>query len=139
MLSHHIRNPSIHLSCLSTKINPNMFTSKHLISYGIISWSRQNIDMAASMQTYIVYHIQDRNVGMLRSNKHVIISNTFMLIKARLKSNLQTNACLYECMPYLTYLTTPQHLCINAWLYHMHVHGISNKEKKRNPSLTCEG
>jgi len=21
----------------------------------------------------------------------------------------------------------------------MHVHGISNKEKKRNPNLTCEG
>ena len=89
-----------------------------------------------SKQTSI-YHIQDRNVGMLRSKKHVIISNTFMFVKTRLKSNLQTNACLYEYMSYLTYLTAPQHLFINAWSYHMHVYGISKKEKRRNPNLTC--
>ena len=39
----------------------------------------------------------------------------------------------------MSYLTAPQYLCINAWLYHMHVHGISKKEKKRNPNLPCEG
>ena len=42
-------------------------------------------------------------------------------------------------MTYFTYLTAPQHLCINAWLYHMHAHGISIKDKIRNPNLTCEG
>ena len=26
-------------------------------------------------------------------------------------------------MTYLTYLSTSQHLCINEWTYHMHVHG----------------
>ena len=90
----------------------------------------------SSKQTSI-YHIQDRNISMLRSKKRVIISNTFMFIKARLKSNFQTHAYSYECMPYLIYLTAPQHLCVNAWSYHMHVHDISKKEKRRNPNLTC--
>ena len=51
------------------------------------------------------------------------------------KSIFQTNTCSYKNM---TYLIAPQHLCINAWSYHMHVHGISNKELKRKHNLTCE-
>ena len=47
-------------------------------------------------------------------------------------------ACPYECMTYFTYLTTPQHLCINAWSCYMHVHDISKKTLKRNPNLACE-
>ena len=56
----------------------------------------------------------------------------------KIKIISQKNACAYKCMTYLTYLTTPQHLCINVWLYHMHVHDISKKELKRNPNLTCK-
>ena len=47
-----------------------------------------------------------------------------------------TNAYSYVCM---TYLTAPQHLCINAWSYHIDVYGIAKREKKRYPNLTCEG
>ena len=39
----------------------------------------------------------------------------------------------------MTYFTAPQHLCIDAWSYHMHVQSISKKERKRNRNLTCEG
>ena len=43
------------------------------------------------------------------------------------QDHIQNNACSYECMSYFTYLTTSQHLRINAWSYHMHVHGKAAK------------
>ena len=47
----------------------------------------------------------------------------------------QSNACACECNPYLA---ASQHLCINAWSYHMHVHGRIKKTLKGNPNLTYE-
>ena len=47
------------------------------------------------------------------------------------------NACSCECMPYLTYLIVPRHLCINAWSYHSMF--MAYQRKKRNPSLIFEG
>ena len=50
--------PNIHLSCLSTNSNPSIHlsclstnTTLAFISYGIISWSRQNIGVVASKHT----------------------------------------------------------------------------------------
>ena len=131
------QNPNIYLSC--NLITPQTQACSYQTSHHIWHHIMVKVEHRHGSKQTNIYHIQNRNIGMLRSNKHMIISNTFMFIKARLKSNLQTNACSYKGMPYHTYLTAPQHLCINAWLYHMHVHGKSNKEKKRNPNLTCEG
>ena len=38
----------------------------------------------------------------------------------------------------MTHLTASQHLCNNAYLYCMHVHGKMKKELKRNLNLACE-
>ena len=58
------------------------------------------------------------------------------------------NACSYECIPYLTYLTASHHLCINAWTFECMFMAKKEKEKeketekekkslKRNPNLAC--
>ena len=101
------------------------------------------------------YHIQGSNQTNMsypkQKHRHVKIKQTSYHIQGKAFKNIihvhqgkikiisQTNACSCECITYLTYLTVPQHLCINAWSYHMHIHGISIKEKRRNPNLTCEG
>ena len=90
------------------------------------------------------YHIQTRSKGMLSMlNKQVITFMAkhsqilFMFIKARSRSYLK-QMHVHANARFTSLLTTPQHLCINTWSYHMHVHGISKKGEK-NPNLTCEG
>ena len=77
----------------------------------------------------------DPNIMLLRQKyKHsskVLTSSISKRSKHSIKASNKhihhthhANACSYECMPYLA---ASQHLCINAYLYHMHVHGKTTK------------
>ena len=59
----------------------------------------------------IAYFIHKRVIFFLKD---------FFQESFNLALNPRTNACLCECMPYLT---TSQHLCVNAWTHRMHVLG----------------
>ena len=54
----------------------------------------------------------NRNINMLRSNRHAIaMTRNLQIHQSKIKIIYQANAYSCECM---TYLTTPQHLCIDA-------------------------
>ena len=93
------QNPNIYLSC--NLITPQTQACSYQTSHHIWHHIMVKAEHRHGSKHANIYHIQDINIGILRPNKPVIISNTFMFIKARLKSNLQTYACSYECMSYL--------------------------------------
>ena len=99
-----------------TYTNPSM-----LLSY--ISYPRQHIGIARSKQTCECIYTSRRT----QPNKHVYLHHQGKIIFK--------DACLCECMTYLTYLVASQHLwhkCVNMW---MRVHGIKTKKHKINPNL----
>ena len=64
-----------------------------------------------------LYHIQGKTIDMavikqhvIGNIKHIIQQSTFILIL-----KVKPYACPCECITYFTYLTTPQHLCINLF------------------------
>ena len=107
---HLIPNPSIHLSCISSYLKPQ-HTS---IIHGIISYPRLKHRHGSNQIS--IYHIQ----GIAYILAHHVHQNSHHFHQGKTRSYPQKNACSCECMPYLT---TSQHLCINAWTCYMHVHG----------------
>ena len=89
-------------------------------------------------------HIQGQKHHMAESNKHVYGIQTSMAWRSTQaysyylskQTYIQTNACSYKCMTYLTYLIASQHLCINACSCCMHVPGIHTIQ---NPNKQLKG
>ena len=112
---------------MATHIKLNIHSS--CISYYLIQGSKQ-----------IKYHMVMTTLeNYWRASRTSRTQNIFQVLisySTNLKS--QSNACTYECMPYITYLIASQHLCINAWSYHMHVHGRIKETLEENPNQTCE-
>ena len=105
-----IPNPSIHKSWHRNKHKPRAKTSWQIQTSMLFKQKHSRETLTSSIsQTY------KHSIKALNKCAHHVS---------------HPNACSCECMPYLTYLTTPQHLYINPWSYHMHVYGIPQKEKK---------
>ena len=104
---YHTYQPSQTLACSY---------QKHLISYGIISWSKWNIGMAASKHT---------SYPRQQTNHEIIKQTCYCILLLRKKTNketlsmfiIQTRPYSYQCMlmrmhdlPYLPYfISAPMH------------------------------
>ena len=95
-----------HTSIMATHIKLNIHLS--CISYYLIQGSKQ----------IKISHGHDSIKQLLESIKNIKNTNIFQ-VHISYSSNLnkiisQSNACTYECISYLTYLTASQYLCINV-------------------------
>ena len=68
--------------------------------------------------------------------KHLNIKNTSFNQACSYSS---TKAYSKQMHVHMNAFLTSLHHNTYSWSYHMHVHGISNKEMKLSPNLTCKG
>ena len=94
-----------------------------IISFKVVNKKKQQVYMAKS-QTW-----QDPNKHVIAS-KHqeqlIQVSMFIFIIKH------MPYACSCECMTYLTYFTTSQHLCINGWTCECMLM-VKQRKHKRKP------
>ena len=113
--SHHISNPSINLSCISSYLKPYIYHPRH----------------------YIILRQKHRHgCNQTTSYRHLNIKNTS---SNQACSYSSTKAYSKQMHVHMNAFLTSLHHNTYSWSYHMHVHGISNKEMKLSPNLTCKG
>ena len=119
--------PNIHLSCLSTIINHNMFLSKHLMAS---HHKPQHTSIMAIISS------KAANKSWQKHGNNVLIIKYIPNIQARNQASNNNihneNVCSYQCMSYLAYLTASQHLQHQYMIILMHVHGIKARNKEKS-------